>query len=165
MVTTVKLQDPFEYSWWVLLVTAVIGAIAVAVLAYVIVRLLSLREKKVPPRPAARKIYMSPEVLLRLKNQYSAKVQALLTAYTQGSLGKRDGYQQLSALIREFVHEVTGINVETLTASEIRAVGIKKLDLLMEDYYVPEFAEDEKAKNKDFAASCNHAMGVIRSWS
>ena len=40
-----------------------------------------------------------------------------------------------------------------------------RLDELMEEYYVPEFAEDEKAKDKDFAESCNKAVGVIKAWS
>ena len=40
---------------------------------------------------------------------------------------------------------MTGINVENFTIKEVKAFGIKKLDVLMEEYYVPEFAEDEKA--------------------
>ena len=85
--------------------------------------------------------------------------------YTQNKGDTREGYQQLSALIREFVHEVTGINVENFTIKEVKAFGIKKLDVLMEEYYVPEFAEDEKAKDRDFAESCNKAVGVIKAWS
>ena len=63
------------------------------------------------------------------------------------------------------MHEVTGINVENFTLREVKAFGIKKLDTLMEEYYVPEFAEDEKAQDKDFLQSCNRAMGVIKAWS
>jgi hypothetical protein len=108
---------------------------------------------------------MSPDMIYRVKNQYIGKVQALLNSYSQNKIDKREGYQQLSALIRGFVHEVTGINVENFTIKEVKAFGIKKLDVLMEEYYVPEFAEDEKAKDKDFAESCNKAVGVIKAWS
>jgi hypothetical protein len=100
-----------------------------------------------------------------MKQDYMGRVGSLLNAYNAGTLSKRDGYQRLSAIIRSFIHEVTGINVEAFTVKEVRAMGIRKLDILMEEYYVPEFAEDEKALDKDFAASCNVAMGVIKSWS
>ena len=166
MVTTVKLQSPFEYSWWVILIAVVLGAIALTAIVFFLIKLFSvLGKKKEAPRPAARKIAMTPDVMYRIKNQYIAKVGALLTSYNQNRIDKRDGYQQLSALIREFVHEVTGINVENFTIKEVRAFGIKKLDVLMEEYYVPEFAEDEKAKDKDFVQSCNKAVGVIQAWS
>ena len=166
MVTTVKLQSPFEYSWWVTLIAVVLGAIALTAIVFFLLKLFSvLGKKKEAPKPAARKIVMTPDVMYRVKNQYIAKVGALLTSYNQNQIDKREGYQQLSAIIRGFVHEVTGINVENFTIKEVRAFGIKKLDVLMEEYYVPEFAEDEKAMDKDFVQSCNRAVGVIKAWS
>ena len=166
MVTTVKLQHPFEYSWWVTLIAVVLGAIALTAIVFFLIKVFGiLRKQKAAPRPAARKIAMSPDMIYRVKNQYIGRVQALLNNYTQNKVDKREGYQQLSALIREFVHEVTGINVENFTIKEVKAFGIKKLDVLMEEYYVPEFAEDEKAKDKDFVQSCNKAVGVIKAWS
>ncbi len=166
MVTTVKLQHPFEYSWWVTLIAVVLGAIALTAIVFFLIKVFkALRKKKNAPRPAATKIAMSPDMIYRVKNQYASRVQALLNNYSQNKIDKREGYQQLSALIREFVHEVTGINVENFTIKEVKAFGIKKLDVLMEEYYVPEFAEDEKAKDKDFAESCNKAVGVIKAWS
>ena len=166
MVTTVKLQHPFEYSWWVTLIAVVLGAIALTAIVFFLIKAFkALRKKKNAPRPAATKIAMSPDMIYRVKTQYIGRVQALLNNYTQNKVDKREGYQQLSALIREFVHEVTGINVENFTIKEVKAFGIKKLDVLMEEYYVPEFAEDEKAKDRDFAESCNKAVGVIKAWS
>ena len=166
MVTTVKLQDPFEYSWWVTLIAVVMGAIAITAIVFFLIKLFSaLRKKKEVKRPAARKIVMTPEMIYRVKTQYIGRVQSLLGNYDQNRIEKREAYQQLSAIIREFVHEVTGINVENFTIKEVKAFGIKKLDVLMEEYYVPEFAEDEKAQDKDFTQSCNRAMGVIKAWS
>ncbi|MBE5827945.1 MAG: hypothetical protein E7305_00625 [Butyrivibrio sp.] len=165
MVTTVKLQAPFEYSWIVTLATMVLGIIAAVILIYVVKKLLDLREKAIAKRPKYHKIHLTPENLARMKKDYIGRVSALLNGYLSGSLSKRDGYQRLSGIIRSFVHEVTGINVESFTVKEVKAMGIRKLDELMEEYYVPEFAEDEKAENKDFAASCRVAMGVINSWS
>ena len=165
MVTTVKLQNPFEYSWWVTLIAVLLGLLALSALIFFLIKLFSALRKKEASKPVARKIVMSPEMVARLKTQYIGRVQALLDSYKQNMNDKREGYQQLSALIREFVHEVTGINVENFTIREVKAFGIKKLDTLMEEYYVPEFAEDEKAQDKDFLQSCNRAMGVIKAWS
>ena len=166
MVTTVKLQHPFEYSWWVTLIAVVLGFIALTAIIFFLIKLFSaLRKKKEALGPAARRIVMSPEMVARIKTLYIGRVQALLGSYNQNMIDKREGYQQLSALIRGFVHEVTGINVENFTLREVKAFGIKKLDTLMEEYYVPEFAEDEKAQDKDFLQSCNRAMGVIKAWS
>lgn len=165
MVTTVKLQDPFEYSWYVVLMAVILGIIVIALFTYVIVSLLKLRKLREAKKPRYTKIKMSPEVLWRMKQNYMMRIQALFDGYRNGAISKRDGYQKLSAVIRSFVHEVTGINVENFTVKEVKAMGIRKLDVLMEEYYVPEFAEDEKAEQKDFAASCNVAIGVIRSWS
>ncbi len=148
------------------MIAVVLGAIALTAIVFFLIKVFkALRKKKEAPRPAATKIAMSPDMIYRVKNQYIGKVQALLNSYSQKKIDKREGYQQLSALIREFVHEVTGINVENFTIKEVKAFGIKKLDVLMEEYYVPEFAEDEKAKDKDFAESCNKAVGVIKAWS
>ncbi len=164
MVTTVKQQNPFEYSWWVIVVAAVFAVIAIVLLIYVI-RSISKIFRKIPKTPAARKIVMSPYIMSRLKDQYAARIQNIVKNHIEGKISKRDGYQELSSQIRGFVHEATGINVENLTAKEIKALGIRNLDLLMEEYYVPEFAEDDKAKDKDLVVSCNAAIGVIRSWS
>lgn len=165
MVTTVKLQSPFEYSWWVILIATIILGAALFALIYAIVGILKSRQKSLSEAPAARKLIMTPELLMRVKQQYADKVMSISERYNRGLLGKRDGYQELSLVIRGFVHEVTGINVENFTVKEVKAMGIRKLDVLMEEYYVPEFAEDEKAKEKDLTTSCNVAMGVIKAWS
>ncbi len=165
MVTTVKLQDPFEYSWYVTLAAVVLGIVAVSLLIWLVVMLLKFRKLSEMGKPRYRRVVMNPEMLRRMKLEYTARIQALFEGYNRGDITKRDGYQRLSAIIRSFVHEVTGINVENFTVKEVRALGIKKLDILMEEYYVPEFAEEEKAIGKDFAASCNVAMGVIKTWS
>ncbi len=165
MVTTVKLQAPFEYSWYVVLAVVILGIITIALLTCVIVNLIKLKKLREAKRVKYHKIIMNPEILRRMKLDYIRRIQALLDGYSRGVVTKRDGYQKLSAIIRSFVHEVTGINVENFTVKEVKAMGIRDLDRLMEEYYVPEFAEDVKAAGKDFAASCNVTMGVIKRWS
>ncbi|MCR5556619.1 MAG: hypothetical protein K6F75_03545 [Butyrivibrio sp.] len=102
--------------------------------------------------------------LVLIKDRYTRQLQELMTSYTNKKISKREGYQRLSLLIRGFVSDATGINVENYTKTEILNCGYKSLDSLMNEYYVPEFAEGERAQNRDFAASCNKTMKVIKSW-
>ena len=164
MVTSVNVRDPLQFSIWVTILEIVFAAITVALLVYVICMVVK-SFKKIKKKPPVIKVAMSPYALQKLKETYSKEIGHILGAYQQGAITKRDGYQKLSAQIREFIHEATGINVETLTVSEVKALGIRKLDELMAEYYIPEFAEDEKAGDKDLVLSCRVAMGVIRSWS
>ncbi len=143
------------------MITIIILAIGLALILYTLNKYFELglfsRKNKLiqkPPRKA----------LIQLKNEYAQKLQKLAQEYNSGEKNKREAYQRLSLLIRGFVHEATGINVENYTKIEIKKLGMPQLDRLMAEYYVPEFAEDERAKHKDFIASCNAALGVIGSW-
>jgi hypothetical protein len=163
MVTTVSLQPPFEYYWWVVLIAILLAAACIAILVYVIRKLLKIEgfiRKKNPAIhvPPPRKLY-------EIKNDYTEQMERLAATYANRQIDKRAAYQRLSLQIRGFVHEATGLNVENYTKSEIKAFGIRQLDRLMEEYYIPEFAEDERSRDKDFMSSCNKALGVVRAWS
>lgn len=164
MVTTVTLQPPFEYSWWVILL-GVLFLAAAAVCIFFFARMLKayLPEKKKKDMPQVRRL--TPQELFLLKKKYEGQLQGLLRTYAGNQIDKREAYQDLSMLIREFVRDATGIHVENYTVKEIRSLGIRRLDMLMDEYYVPEFAEEFRARNKDFNTSVNTALGVIRAWS
>ena len=162
MVTMVKQQPPFEYYWWIVMLAVLLLVGGISLLLYTINKYFELglftrRSKNLinkPPRKA----------LLQIKNEYALKLQDLAAGYNSKTITKREAYQSLSLLIRGFVHEATGINVENYTKSEIKALGMPSLDRLMAEYYVPEFAEDERAMHKDFIQSARAALGVIGSW-
>ncbi len=163
MVTTVSLQAPFEFYLWVVLIAIAMLAGAIVTALYVAKKLFKIEgffKKKNPALhiPPAKKLF-------EIKNDYTAQMERLAATYANSQIDKRAAYQKLSLLIRGFVHDATGLNVENFTKSEIKAFGIRQLDRLMEEYYVPEFAEDERARDKDFMSSCNKALGVVRAWS
>ena len=164
MVTTVTLQAPFEYSWWV----PVLGLLLLAgagVCLFFFARMLKqyMPEAKKKDMPKIKNL--TPQELFLLKRKYEGQLQGLHKAYAGQQIEKREAYQDLSMLIREFVRDATGIHVENYTVKEIKSLGIRRLDMLMDEYYLPEFAEEFRAKHKDFSTSCNTALGVIRSWS
>ncbi len=105
-----------------------------------------------------------PRQLSAIKNDYVVQLQRLSADYANNQTTKREAYQRLSFIIRSFVHDATGIDVTTLTRSEIRAYRIPKLDRLMDEYYIPEFAESERSVDMDFMNSCNNSLQAVKSW-
>ena len=73
----------------------------------------------------------------------------------------RGGYQDLSGLIRDFVHDATGIKVQNYSLREIQKVGIPGLTALVQEYYEPEFARQSMA---DIRASMFRTRKAIELW-
>lgn len=164
MVTTVTLRDPFEYYTWVI-VLAVLFLIMAIVLAFFSVKRIYAQRVASAPKDVPRIVRPAPRQLQVIKIDYEKRLSDLSAGYSNKTIGRREAYQRLSSTIRGFVAEVTGIDVERYTKTEIATFGIKSLDKLMDEYYVPEFAEDEKGVSKNFVVSCNNALGVVRKWN
>ena len=165
METTVTLQPPFEYSLWVLLVFSVL---LVAGIAGAIVAIIKMKNKvTVQSKEADRNVYQKPGQinLYNAKKKYTLQIQQLIADHRENKISKRDGYQRLSLIIRGFVFEATGIDVTKCTLRDLKALKLANLDALIEEYYVPEFGEDERASGMNLEFSCNKAMGVIKAWS
>ena len=163
MVTTVTLQSPFEYYWWLLIIWLIFLAGAVTFF-FLVFKKLNLKRPSKTKLDAPEIKKPSKGTLVQIKDRYTRQLQELMTSYANKQISKRDGYQRLSLLIRGFVSDATGINVENYTKTEILSFGYKSLDSLMNEYYIPEFAEGERAHNRDFTASCNKTLKVIKSW-
>lgn len=163
MVTTVTLQPPFEYYWWLNIIGIVFLACAAVLFFFAIKRLYKNRPtRKNSDLPEIKK--PAKASLTSIKDKYEEQLKGLINSYSNKQISKREGFQRLSILIRSFVTDVTGINVANYTKAEIKGYGLKSLDTLMEEYYVPEFAEAERASDKDFLLSCNRTLKVIKSW-
>ncbi len=167
METTVTLRPPFEYSWWVVAIGIALTALGLFLLIRALYKI--FYKKKEPKaveeqKPAEYKKPM-PQHLFIIKKKYIAGINKLRTQYEKEELAKRDAYLKLSLMIRGYVHEATGIDVEKSTLNDVKKMGIRHLDKLMEEYYVPEFAEENRSENRDFVTSCNTAVGVIREWN
>ena len=165
METTVTLQPPFNYSFWVLVVFCVLLAAAIVA---IIIALKKMKSGTVVQEIVEQKpVYKNPGqiTLYNAKRKYVLQIQNLLADYSDHKISKRDGYQKLSLIIRGFVHDTTKVDVTKCTLRDLKALGIPKLDTLIEEYYVPEFGEDARSLEKSLEASCNRAMGVIKSWN
>ena len=164
MVTTVTLREPFEYYIWVI-VLAVLLLITALLLTFFSAKKIYEQHTAMVKKAVPKIRKPKPRELRIIKGDYEKRLRDLSFGYSNQKIGKREAYQTLSSMIRGFVSEATGIDVEHYTKAEIEGFGIKSLNKLMDEYYVPEFAETEKSASKNFLLSCENALGVIRKWN
>lgn len=167
MVTTIKLQKMYVYP-----VEPIIAlAILLGVLLFVF--LLILFMKKVKNKPAANNAPVNATVKTNigdsLKQKYIGEITRLGEKIEDGSMDERECYQKLSLLIREFVHDATGINTASCTYEDIRGLKIKTLTELIGEFYEPEFARVDElktnhTKKRDLEKAMAKTRKMIEQW-
>lgn len=157
MESSVELQAPmaFQHIWaWLAAIL-----IITAVFLQVFFRVRRARAGQVPKKIRIRK---PPAALLpQIKEKYLRELFDVEGALGREDISVREAFQRLSAIIRGFVYEVTGIRVQNYTLYEIRQLNIKRLTKLIEEYYTPEFARTTRMKG---FASIERTRGVISRW-
>ena len=98
---------------------------------------------------------------MMIKREYLYQLDCLAAEFSSGRRTVRAAYQEMSLLIRNYVHEMTGIRVQDCTLSEIRSLGMPNLEILVESYYEPEFAKFTRA---DIRNSFARTRRVIETW-
>lgn len=160
METTIQLQDPFQYSFLLLafLSLIVFGYLIFLIVSKIVEKAKAKKPKVVAPPPVIKK----PVDIGLLKSKYIAQVNNIELGLDQGAVGCRDAYQQMSMCIRSFVNEATGINVQSCTLQDIKALNMPALETLIQEYYAPEFARDSIG---DAKASLEKTRRAIETWN
>lgn len=159
MVTSVDLQDPMSYYLFWLILALVAVAVVIFVQVFFRIYLKDILRKKKNRKPKIKKVSKKP--LPVLKWEYLQKMEYLERRVFSGGVSMRGGYQDLSGLIRDFVHDATGIKVQNYSLREIQKVGIPGLTALVQEYYEPEFARQSMA---DIRASMFRTRKAIELW-
>lgn len=158
MQTSVKLQEPFEYSIILLI-------IAISFVLLITIYLIYLKSKKQKPK-IEEKVKAIPEKNIKnipvIKGKYLNQLDSIEYKYTNNMIELRKAYQLISESIRLFVFEITDITTQNYSLAEIKKLNIPNLYVLIEEYYEPEFASKSIG---DFNSSINKARGVIRQWN
>ena len=157
MQITVELQDMFSYS-------SLLLALAVALVVVVgVIGLIVLLHRKKAKQPVEERI--APVIKTvpdnQVKEKYCAIINGLETKCRDGKVSNRKAYQELSKIIRHFVHEVTGIKVHHNTLDEIERLQMPELYEVVKECYAPEFSVDRKGNIYD---TMNKARMVIKEW-
>lgn len=155
MQITVKLQDMFSYSPIMVFVYIILVIIFVVVFWP--------RKKKEPKKQEIPKAKVIPTTtIMDLKNKYIKILTDIEMRHSENKITDRVAYQELSALVRNFVFEVTGIKVQNYTLEDIKKANLPKLYELIAECYVPEFAAENNSNVQD---SIKRARKVIGEWN
>ncbi|MCU6478843.1 hypothetical protein [Arthrobacter sp. A2-55] len=115
----------------------------------------------VPPRNAAT-----------IKGRYLARIDTLVRQHDAGERGLRETHQELSAAVRSFVHDMTGLKAQRMTLAELRAHQLPSVVRAVETFYPAEFAppdpgrgEGGPAARTDVALAARVARDAVATWS
>ncbi|MBO4926886.1 MAG: hypothetical protein J5379_01355 [Clostridiales bacterium] len=158
--TTVDLQDPFSYSYLpIVLVIALILLSVVLLLTFFLIR----RKMKTPVKQKeAKPVVFKPKSLNDARREYLEKINEIERQYNSGKLDVRGTHQELSAVVRMFVHDMTGINAQNFSLQELKSQNVHQISQLIEEFYAPEFAERTDKETND---SIRDAREVISTWN
>ena len=99
---------------------------------------------------------------LPIKNNYINKIESIASLYDRKTITSKQGFQELSFVVRSFVLEYAGIDVTKKTLAEIRSMNIKKVEKMVELCYEPEFSNDGCG---DLYKAIYEAKKIIDSWN
>ena len=155
---TVELQHPVSYSIQYFLI-----GLAVAALAAFFISLAAWRFRMIlAGRAGGGKAVKPPKIVLRvIKSKYRGQINRLQAGLAQGAVTERVAFQELSRIIRQFVHEATRLNVQNFSFREIQALNIPQLTQLVREYYTPEFAESASG---DLYGALGRTAQVMEAW-
>ncbi|MBQ7105181.1 MAG: hypothetical protein IJN90_04920 [Bacilli bacterium] len=151
-----ELQAPFSYS--------IIPIIIVLILLFSPFIWYFLK-KYIKPKTNSNTFnynFYSRKDIASIKYNYLNKLNILEQNLSNKTITSRKAYQELSSLIRDFVFELTGLEVQTCTLKEIKKLNIPVLFELIKEYYDPEFSKISKG---NITSSINKTKEVIGKWN
>jgi len=146
--------DPYAAKWlWI-----GVGILALIAVWYAAVWWFTRRRTIViPPR-------ITPDRLTRLRADYTRQIDLVVERAARGEITQRRAHQQLSVLVRHFVHEVSGIHAPTMTLTELHARGARLTPVseVVGTLYPGEFGPRETAT---LVGAADVAKQVVARWS
>ena len=152
MQVTIQLSDMFSYSLWPIIIFFLLT----------VTYILFLRKKKDKKIKEDYEILdLSYKDINYIRKKYLKKINELEDKVNNKQITNRKAYLSLSAIVRNFVHEMTGIKVHKYTLKDIKKLNMPQLTMLVEEYYHPEFAEYSLGNIKE---SISKTRKVIEKW-
>ena len=150
-----SLQEPFSYSIYPIIF--LIALLLLPIIVYFLKKYI-----KFPKNEGSVYNYYITKDIYTIKYEYLNKLSLLENKLVEGTITSRKAYQELSMIIRLFVYELTGIEVQSYTLREIKKLNIPVLYELIKEYYDPEFSKISKGNIK---LSIDKTRGVIQRWN
>lgn len=159
MVVMYSVEPDYDFPLWPI-------AIIVVLLLTLIFMLIKLRKKniKLPKHETVATVDDRKKVLIK---EYSSRIKKAGKDRTSGKIGERECYGQLSLYVREFVTEMTGINVKSYTYEDIKQLENPKLTELIGEFYGPEFSVekfDDEVMTRNLQSAIDKTLKLLKNW-
>ena len=141
---SIDLQSPFSFSpyWYALGIALIVLAL---LLRFGFNRLFAVKMD-------------SPFRIDKLRRDCLRQVDKIENAYVKKEIDSRSVHQQMSQVVRRFVHDVTGLETETMVLEDLRTLGRPELTELIREYYEPMFA---RASFVNAGTSLMHGKSLV----
>ncbi|GAA1532220.1 hypothetical protein [Nocardioides humi] len=116
-----------------------------------------------PPRP--RTVARAGVPLPDVRQEHLARIDRIDALVRSGELAPRDGHQQLSEVVRDYVAAVTTLPARTMVLADFRDRAPAALVEVIELVYPPEFAPDDAVARDLFDTAAERARGLVGDWS
>lgn len=156
---TVKLQNPFSYALWPIIV---LGLIIIGIIVVLIILKLNLKPKKKPAPVKEEPQQIKAVDQDALRNRYLKQLDELEQAFRNQKLSVRKAYQNMSVIVRKFVEERTGIKANSYTLNDIKKLNMPRLEALISEFYSPEFSVKSEG---DVFAALEKSRRIIEEWN
>lgn len=149
-----ELQPMFHYAIWPFFV-----------LALIIAGLIFLLKHKPKKKPEPVKIELNipkRKTVSTVKQEHLVQIKTIKEDYNNKKISERKAFQKLSVVVRDFVYETTGIEVQKYTLRDIKTLKMPELSKLVESYYSPEFSKDSEGDIQD---ALDKTRELIEKWN
>lgn len=168
MDSSVTLESMASYAAWPMIVLFLLLLICAATVFFL------LWKEKHPAKNSAEvkaPVQTQKPNYVEVKQKYYREINALVIRHKEGK-PIRECYQELSVQLRDFVQEMTGVDVSTYTLTDVRQLKVQALTELIEKYYRPEFGTDAyiqemtpEIMTEQFDSVVEETKAVIEKWN
>ena len=150
---SVGLQEPFDYALKFFIIAIVL------ILLSIILFIVYMKLTKKDFTGVAEKIRRL--FLGRTRRKYLRQIDDVERYVVNGKKDTKTAHQEMSLIVRRFVHAATGVHVDRLCYTEIKRLKKKPLTDLVREFYEPEFAEYTEA---DTVRAIKMSKELIKTW-
>lgn len=155
-----ELYPPYQYGWgWLVLALGLLALIVLAAWAVIFFT----RPRRIPEETKAERPKLTGDVISQLRMEYSQSLRKVMADHDARRIDGREANRRMSALVRRFVNEYSGLEAPVLALDDLRGLGVHPalLDALQRHYYPSIFRRDHVV---DPRAGAVAAQKVIDLW-
>lgn len=161
MFVTDEIYPPAQYAWgWLVLAFGVIllGILVATLVLWFTRQRTTIDADDAPPVPLA-----TSEMLARLRTEYADAIDHIEHSYRDGNMTPREANLVLSATVRRYVNEYSGLEAPVLALDDLERLDVAPvlIDAVRRHYYPGIF---RRGRTVDPIAGAAAARRVVQQW-